>query len=138
MFYLPIFLYVKVTLCDPKFDECADILKPFVLGEYPHEGGLPWHEAHRIYSIANINNNHWVVVEINMDEQKMVVYNSISGSIDWKKVPVDFITAAKFILWLLHRMGIWEKRNTSCPLRSVWEIEEYPSPRSNIIVRIAV
>lgn len=119
---------LQILLTQSNFEESAAFLQPYIDGVYPHQGGVPWHEANVVYAIANVNKNHWVAIEILLDEQKLVIYNSISASINWKKLPKEFVTASKFMPWLCARMGIWEKRKTSCPLKAVWDVVEFSSP----------
>lgn len=112
--------YGWVTTSDENFEQRLDVLRPYVVGTLPKEGGLAL--------FANLSNTHWVAVKILMEEQKLVIYNSISTSINWKKLPKLFLTATRFIPWLCERLDVWEKRNTSSPLRKIWEVVEYPSP----------
>lgn len=87
----------QVTLTKDNFTEAAQVLMPYVMGDSPHQGGLAWHKARSIYAIANIGNIHWVAMEISMEDQIILVYNSISSSINWKNIPELFLNASKFV-----------------------------------------
>lgn len=125
LLHLYICLLFQLALVEDHFEPSVEVVMPYVLGQYLKQGGLPWHEARTVYAIANINNNHCVCVEISLEEQSLTVYNSIKSTIDWKNPPACLVNATNFVPWICLHKGIWEKRKTYIPIRSVWRHVEH-------------
>lgn len=98
--------FAWLKLSEATFEDNAHVLMPHLNGDMPPHGGLPWHDASVVYVIANIDNNHWVMVQISLENQSLIIYNSISSSINWDNIPPGLINAARFLPWLCKEKGV--------------------------------
>lgn len=61
---------LMLPLTKSQFEVLPKLFMPYVLGKHANQDGLSWHEARVAYVIANINDNHWVCVEISPEDIK--------------------------------------------------------------------
>ncbi|KAH6822349.1 hypothetical protein C2S53_003814 [Perilla frutescens var. hirtella] len=66
------------ALCSENINAVKEHIMPYIEGSYPESGGLPWHEAEKIYGIGHVNENHWVLYVISIHKQDIKVYDSLS------------------------------------------------------------
>lgn len=79
----------------------------YITGEHPIEFGKTWVGAKKVYTPFNLSSNHWVALEIDLEERKINVYDC---RIDLHKDDVVFTALApmcQLIPILLKKSGLF-------------------------------
>ncbi|KAH6800232.1 hypothetical protein C2S52_000696 [Perilla frutescens var. hirtella] len=89
------------------FDANAIVLQKYVHGQLPRERGVAWKEVDNIYGVAHILKSHWVAYEINLDDETITVYDSLSRGYDWNPMKKYTENMSRFLPWLCKTNGVF-------------------------------
>lgn len=73
----------------------------YVIGKYPIEGSLLWCDAMEVYGTAHVCGNHWVAYAINLIDQTITVYDSMSKVHCWEAIKTEFKPISRYVPRLL-------------------------------------
>ncbi|KAH6808095.1 hypothetical protein C2S51_029203 [Perilla frutescens var. frutescens] len=94
------------TFCSENINPIKERIMQYVEGSYLEFGGLPWHEAEKIYGIGHVNENHWVLYVISINEQDIKVYDSLSKKLEWAIIEHTFNVVRRNLQWLCEVGGV--------------------------------
>ncbi|XP_057808431.1 uncharacterized protein LOC131022905 [Salvia miltiorrhiza] len=103
-------------------------LKPYVEGRAPFQLATPWWEAEKILGSAQVNRDHWVCYEIQIDKQQVTVYDSLSDTRVAKRVRKPFDQVLKNLAWICKEFQVWDRRSTKSRLKRVWDLKIHQHP----------
>lgn len=110
------------------FEAVSDKVLPYVRGYHPIEGALSWISADRIFGVAHVCGGHWVLYEVQLEQQQIMVYNSLSKTQDWNYVSRHFKNVSRAIPILCKMERVWELKNIETPLRDRFKVVSYKHP----------
>ncbi|XP_057786596.1 uncharacterized protein LOC131004043 [Salvia miltiorrhiza] len=111
------------ALCAVTEDVLRSQLKPYIEGRAPYQLATPWWEAEKVVGLAQLQKEHWVCYEINIDEQCVIIYDSLSSSRDPLLVRKPFARVLINLAWMCQECKLWERRFKKKSLHQVWELK---------------
>lgn len=97
----------------------------YVMGEFPLQGGLPWHMASEIFGIAFVQNCHWVAYKIDLEFGVITVYDSLSKSMSWDDIKEEFLNLRSYIPMTLQHAQKYSDKFARFEPFSAFEVVQY-------------
>ncbi|KAH6771344.1 hypothetical protein C2S52_016147 [Perilla frutescens var. hirtella] len=85
------------TMMKSGFNANAMVLHKYVHSHLPRERGVAWKEVGNIYGVAHVLKSHWVAYGINLDDETITVYDSLSRLHSWNSMKKHFESMSRFI-----------------------------------------
>ncbi|KAK6153513.1 hypothetical protein DH2020_013152 [Rehmannia glutinosa] len=105
----------------------------YVGGRYPKELGLKWAECDKIFGVAHVFGNHWVLYELDLTMCTIMVYDSLSDTMTIANTKKEFVPLARALPIICNMGNIWENRTTPEDVHADWKIArmEHPPQQTN-------
>ncbi|XP_057793176.1 uncharacterized protein LOC131009785 [Salvia miltiorrhiza] len=117
-------MFVADSLKSPDVESIRKYIASFISGTKPLKRTVAWTTKTRVYSVLNVCGNHWVLFEINMREQEIIVYDSLP--MRWSIVSKEFLNMSITLPIICRDANLLE----DLPYKSAWDIAPYrESPR---------
>lgn len=108
-----------------------DLIMKYVTGSLPREGSRRWAVASRVFGVAHINASHWVAYELHINNQEIVVYDSMSKSHRGPQIKKQFQPLATMLSSICLEAGVWGQKNIESP-KQVWTVTPYRHPPNQL------
>lgn len=105
--------FPKVGNCDVNLFKTGDAIPDeffhYFLGLYPGNYGKTWEGAKKVYAPFNLDNMHWVAVEIVLDDKMILVYDSQRNFIKNEDLLSKFAKTCEVLAVMLSKTGLFPK-----------------------------
>lgn len=117
------------------FPEAGRVAMQYLLGHYPVDGPVSWNDVEEIYGIAHVLNDHWVAYAIDLLEERIVVYDSLSETNNWEAVAAEFVRLI-WCIFIVPKTNIQVNfHSCTSSLDSVKPSTQFPSPMTEAASR---
>ncbi|KAH6824119.1 hypothetical protein C2S53_012004 [Perilla frutescens var. hirtella] len=109
--------------CWSHYDECWEILSPYVSGRQPTTGSLAWKDVERIFGVGDLDSNHWILYEICKSEELVRVYDPMANEMSPSHVNDTFFSMS------YHSPDLFEEAEIEFgfPRAHRWRVSANPS-----------